>query len=444
MMITSAMQANYSLSSRATRASGDPADTFSPGEAPAVNKAMLNALFTGSLTNDNLVAWQVQLPGGEVTDKPTFGPDGTVYVPQSGSTAVIDIQTGALKNHPLDDLCRATAAVTPNGDLYLPLNGLTRFTKDMLEVWNQPNVPYSSNPPLVAADGGVFTSSYSPTGSITRTAPDGTEVWTRNVRRKTGEHMDTPMALSRDGKQLYAGGEGILYALDVHSGEILWGKGKSFSTIRTSCGPVVTERDTVVVSGGSNQVTCFDRSGKELWKWSAALEKRSDEMTRKEREDAFGWGNTLIESEPALSRDGKTILVAGDNKLMALDLDGNLQWKKELVGGDNFRDQSVQVGPDGNIYVKADSNSRVWAFNEGGEPIWEYENRSPSGSAFMAVNNDTVVFCTREGSCVALRKDNLDKRIAEAAAKPDDAPVQIKVGQGVVTIGGIRLKTKAS
>ncbi len=192
----------------------------------------------------------------------------------------------------------------------------------------------------------------------------------------------------------------------------------------------------------NNQVTCFDRDGNEVWKWSAAFEKRSDELTRKQRQEAFGWGNGLIESSPTLTRDGQTILVAGDEKLLALDLDGNLLWKKELPGARNLRDEAIQVGPDGTIYVKTDYNTQVWALNEQGEQVWHYANHSPSGSAFMAVNQETVVFVTREGSAVALRQDALRKRIEEVAARPDDSPSQIQVGNGVVTVGGVRVKTR--
>lgn len=443
-MIQTAFTTGAGYATRATRAAGEPGDSFQPGssEPRPVNAAMLNALCTGTLTDDDLVAWKVQLPGGLVRDDPTFG-SGTVYIPQSGGTTLLNLEDGkVLKHHSFDGPCEARAAMTPEGDLILPSQGVTRYRPDMSVVWNQPDVPYSSNPPLLAPDGGAYLSSYSPTGNVVRVDGQGQVLWNQPVRREHGDHMDTGMSFSRDGKQIYAGGEGILYALNAESGEILWGQGKAHSTVQVGCTPLVTGRDEVVVSGGNNQVTCFDRNGKEVWKWSAAFEKRADELTRKQREEAFGWGNGLIESNPVLTRDGKTILVAGDEKLLALDLDGNLQWKKDLPGATMLRDQAIQIGPEGNIYVKSDHQTQAWAFNEQGDPLWHYENRSPSGSAFMGVNNDTVVFVTREGSCVALRKDAINKRIAEIQAKPDEAPTQIQVGNGVVTIGGVRLKAK--
>lgn len=443
-MIQTAFPVGTGYATRATRASGEPHDSFQPGsgEPAPINQAMMNALCTGTLTDDNLVAWKVQLPGGLVRDDPTFG-NGTVYVPQSGGTTLLNLEDGkVIKHHKFEGVCEARAAMTAEGDLILPNGGVTRYRPDMSVVWSQPDVPYSNNQPLGTPDGGAFLACYSPTGNICRVDGQGQVLWNQPVRRGMGDHMDTGMSLSRDGKQLYAGGEGVLFALDAASGEVLWGQGKVHSTVKVGCTPLVTERDQIVVSGGSNQVTCFDRNGKQVWKWSAAFEKRADQLTRKEREEAFGWGNGLIESNPVLTRDGKTILVAGDEKLLALDLDGNLQWKKELPGATLLRDQAIQVGPEGNIYVKSDHQTQAWAFNEGGEQLWHYENRSPSGSAFMGVNKDTVVFATREGSCVALRKDALNKRIAELQEKPDEAPTQIQVGNGVVTIGGVRLKAK--
>jgi outer membrane protein assembly factor BamB len=356
----------------------------------------------------------------------------------------VDLETGKLLDHQrVGKLCEAKATIAPNGDVLLPTNGLTRCRPDLSVIWSQPEVPYSNQPPLLAPDGGAYLAGYSPKGTVSRVSADGELLWTSTVRRKQGNSMDTQLSFSQDGKQIYAGGNGVLYALDAEKGNVLWGKaGDQANVIQVCSKPVVTSRDEVVVSGSRNQVTCFYKNGKQVWKWSARFEKRSDELTRKEREEAFGWGNGLIESDPMLTHDGKTILVAGDEKLMALDLDGNLQWKKELPGAGLLRDQAIQLGPDGTIYVKTDSQTQVWALKPDGEQIWHYENRSPSGTAFMGVSQDTVVFVTREGSAVALRQDALRKRIDEAAARPDEAPTQIHVGNGVVTVGGIRLKTK--
>lgn len=430
--------------SASSPAEGDRFESSPAPEPVTLTQAMIGELMRSNVGSDRLVAWKLQIHGGLVRDNPTFGPDGTVYIPQSGGTTLINCNEGRILDfHRFDKPCESAAAMAPNGDLLLPHKGLTRYRPDMTEVWNQDKVPYGNQPPLLGPDQSTYVAGYSPVGSVTRVSPDGQIAWSTPVRRKPGNHMDTPLALSRDGERLYAGGDGLLFALDPNSGEVLWGKGKAHSTVQVGCRPLVTPRDQVVVSGMSNQVTCFDRDGKEVWKWSARFEKRSDELTRKEREEAFGWGNGLIESSPTLTRDGQTILVAGDEKLLALDLDGNLLWKKELPGASLLRDDAIQVGPDGSIYVKSDHNTQVWAFNEQGEQIWHYANQSPSGSAFMAVNQDTVVFVTREGSAVALRQDALRRRIEEVAARPDDSPSQIQVGNGVVTVGGVRVKTRA-
>lgn len=193
-----------------------------------------------------------------------------------------------------------------------------------------------------------------------------------------------------------------------------------------------TPEGGVLGVGGNSVLMALRPDGSLDFEYSGFAEERLDRLPPEKQKELRIAGNMGASTVPRLSPDGKAIYFAGmDGKVRAIDRSGNKLWTRPL---DSYAD--VAVGSDGTVYGV--STKGLSAFSPGGRVLWSYETRAKH--CHVAVNGQDVILTTYDGKVFALDSQHY-RRMAEVALNnpaPAD-PVRIQVGDGWVTIGGVRL-----
>jgi outer membrane protein assembly factor BamB len=182
-------------------------------------------------------------------------------------------------------------------------------------------------------------------------------------------------------EMLYTGsGDGVLYALDVNTGQQIWSTG-GFGQLENS-GAVAGE--ILVVGGYDQRVRALDsHTGEVLWSFSTS---------------------SFVQASPLIVED--LVYIATDHALYALDLtSGQLQW--ETATGDEDAYMGAPAYEDGVIYTTG-GKVILAVDSTSGEELWRIQKNDAFTS--LAVANQMIYVGNFDGSFYAFDQETGEER----------------------------------
>jgi len=243
---------------------------------------------------------------GAITNSPTIGPDGVIYI-----------------------------ATQSTGNLYaINSTGSQKWLKTGLGGMHVTS-------PTVSADGATVYIAGGSTLWAFNTAGSGSQKWTYGI----GASTTSSAALSPDGSTVYVGsGNGYLYAVRSSNGSFVWRTWVSFKASVTSASPAVGPDGTIYQGSNYGSLYAVNPDGTEKW----IFESKSDD----------------IRSSVAINSDGTAILASYDGYVRGLDSSTGAEKWHHLLPGNNFASPAITVN--GTI-VMATMSGIVYG-NIGGTP----------------------------------------------------------------------------
>lgn len=212
------------------------------------------------------------------------------------------------------------------------------------------------------------------------------------------------------------GADIVALCLDARDGTILWqseikGSVKSpymygFSD-STTPGPV-TDGQKVWFFNSSGNITCFDFEGKKIWErnWEPIEELDGVEFPFNKQFEPFLSGNTLVNMESYMERDGKRVF--GWNYLYGLDKDtGEVRWISEdglthyntpFYSFNVFGAPTVLIGRGGHHKVPEGPKGYSMIDLNNGKRIWQYETDDGMALYHSAFNKKYAVWYTEDAN----------------------------------------------
>ncbi|MEW6283352.1 MAG: PQQ-binding-like beta-propeller repeat protein, partial [Candidatus Eremiobacterota bacterium] len=239
-------------------------------------------------------------------------------------------------------------------------------------------------------------------------------------------------SLGPDGRVYCFTQVGPLFSLDGRTGEIQWVQPDTANYLDEGGLSFTPDGQVLGVTGNSLLRCIRPEDGEVLFDYGCWIEKRLDQVSPEEADDARRSGNMGSCGLPDLSPDGETIYWGGrDGKVRAVDRQGNKVFTVEIPHNAGYAgEMDVSVGQDGCLYC---ANSRgLTVLSSRGEELWRYETSDKYSYATLA--GDKVILNTYSGEVVCLDSRDLKQR-AEAAAEEDAPAPRIAVGNGWVTVG---------
>lgn len=480
-----------------TSASGSSGltDRFVPSEKtsarPLTRQELVRKLLNGTEAVQELrVDWQAN-PGGRLLSRAGVGPDGSLAFINDDRLVVLGkdgSEKVSLAQGERDSFNIFRAPVLhPGGVLVAGTLGLTSFDSRGAELWHHPIGEMRTRPAL-SADGTVFAAAGEHMHAFDAA---GQKLWSTSLRPHLVElyrrdREDWAEALRADlldpdkadrkevfesllasaenqlrdpdfGKEInveFEGGPslgpdgrvycftrvGPLFCLDPRSGQVEWMQ-KDPRTYLAEDGVAFTPAGDLVGVTGNSLLQVIATDGKVRFEYGSWIEKRLDQATPEEADEARRSGNMASCGLPALSPDGKAIYWAGrDGKVRAVDLEGNKLWTAEVPHRDGYAgEMDVSVGRDGLLYC---ANSKgLSALSPQGELLWRYETNDKY--AYATLSEDKVILNTYSGEVFCLDCGSLSER-ARSALNASEPASRIAVANGWVTVGGVRVKQKGS
>lgn len=480
-----------------TSASGSSGltDRFAPSEEtasrPLTRQELVRKLFNGSEPVQELrVDWQAK-PGGRLLTRAGVGPDGSLAFVNDDRLVVLrpdgsEKSSQAQGERDVFNIFLAPV-VHSGGVLAAGKLGLTSFDATGAERWHHP-IGEMKTRPAVAADGTVFAAAgdemhaFDAAGKklwSTSLRPQLVELyrrdreeWAEGLRAdlldpdkaEKKEVLESLLAgaekelrdpnFGKDVQVVFEGGPslgpdgrvycftqvGPLFCLDSGSGQVEWMQ-KDPRTYLAEDGVAFTPAGDLLGVTGNSLLQVIAPDGKVRYEYGAWLEKRLDQATPEEANEARRSGNMASCGLPALSPDGQAIYWAGrDGKVRAVDLEGNKLWTAEVPHRDGYAgEMDVSVGRDGLLYC---ANSKgLSALSPEGELLWRYETNDKY--AYATLSEDKVILNTYSGEVFCLDCASLSDR-ARSALNASEPASRIAVANGWVTVGGVRVKQKRS
>jgi subtilisin family serine protease/outer membrane protein assembly factor BamB len=268
--------------------------------------------------------WQV-VTGGSVTNSPSVGSDGTVYVVDSVDSVYAISPAGSVlwKYTMTNGQDSSGVAVDANGNIYIPnLAGhVISLTSKSVVRWDVNLGTAIHNCPALSSDGIVVVKD---DGGVVHglNASSGAQVWSYT----TGTDTYGGPSISSSGIVYIGDGSNVMHALKATDGTKQW-TFTADGAIYTS--PAIDNAGNLYFSTTSGTVYSLKSDGTQRW------------MTA---------GSASITSSPALGADGTVYLGGYDNKLHALNgTTGVERWTYTLGG--QVRASSPALDDAGNIYV---------------------------------------------------------------------------------------------
>jgi outer membrane protein assembly factor BamB len=254
----------------------------------------------------------------------------------------------------------------------------------------------SAGVPAINHDGTVYISQLGKyesdwAGRIHAVNSDGTLKWIYKVPSGWGTWMATSPSVDTDGT-IYipdynnSPSRGGLSAINP-DGTLKWYYGISTSgSERDPRSAVVIDDDTghlyfgASCKTGDNRLLALDRNGQLLWSYTT--------------------GGPIPES-PAVGDDGTVYFGSRDGKLYALDADGNLKWSLSTGGEIDF---SPTIGWDNTIYVGS-KDGYLYAVNPDGTMKWSFKTDGPLYGSAAVDGNDNIYFGSYDNNFYSLTPD---------------------------------------
>jgi outer membrane protein assembly factor BamB len=371
--------------------------------------------------NPGDVIWKFITEGiHDVYSSPAIGSDGTVYVGGDGFRrpyscrwcAVIyalNGTTGAKKwefkvgvganvwSSPAGANVWSSPAIGADGTVYVGSNDKKIYALDGQtghKKWDFETGASVLSSPAIGADGTVYI------GSDDKNiyALDG-ETGHKKWELVTDGPVSSSPAIGSDGT-VYVGtlkrigrGGGIVYALNGHTGAIVWAMSEPRGALLNSS-PSIGEDGTIYIGSNiylNSKVYALDgQSGEKKWTCRT--------------------GNG-VKNSPAIGIDG-TLYCSVTNKVYALKpKTGAIKW--EFSTGDPMtKSSSPAVGSDGTVYVG--SGQKLYALNgETGDKLWNFNAEDVIQTSPVISRNGTLYFGAAHGKVFAL---------ATSSTGPADSP----------------------
>jgi outer membrane protein assembly factor BamB len=353
---------------------------------------------------------------------------------------------------------------------------LRRFKMDGTLLWEKKTGDSNLNvSPAVAPDGTAYVSRVT---TLMAYGPDGTQKW--NIPLPDGKNtprnsLSLNLAAGPDGKA-YISDRSKLFAVDPN-GKIRWSKSLDSAWDKA---PVIRHDGSVMCLDRDGTVTCYDPTGKRLW--------RNRDFPK--RESGFCPIHTALVAGPdgsVYAGTAKSAYNRDDQAIIALDRDGNTKWKIPVSsdmdsyctpsvdqktgtvysGAGGSSSEVLAISPDGQVLWKKDVGPilHVTAMPEGkgvivgirggdlhaidseGKEIWTFH----TGSIFTkpSFGPDGTVYVGSQQMLYALetRERHLDKKMQQKMEEAQNAPEQDNTATvseecGWLVIDGIRLPIK--
>ncbi|MAZ67009.1 MAG: hypothetical protein CMF25_07845 [Kangiellaceae bacterium] len=255
--------------------------------------------FLNAMSSSGELLWQYQALtpgafGATIIDSPVLAPDGTIYVSTSAGLHAVSPLGEQQWIYSSNFSGTRSAAVGPNGEIYVPRNSLHALDADGNLVWVFDGVSNISTSPVVAPDGTIYVGSFD--DHLYAINPNGTLKW----RFETGGDI-APPAIASQGDIVFGSSDGIVYMVDSDGTE-LW----RFATGgKIDASPVISSTNTIYIPSWDKNFYALTPFGLEMWHFTT---------------------DDVLAATPTLGNDDLIYLPARDGNLYALDRSGNLVW----------------------------------------------------------------------------------------------------------------------
>ena len=278
-------------------------------------------------------------------------------------------------------------------------------------VWKFETNASMDSSPAIGADGTIYIGSWN--NYLYALNPDGSEKWKYLTNARFA--MSSP-AIGLDGTVYFGTDDGTFYALAPDM-TLKWKY--QIGTVIRSC-PAIGLDGTIYV--GSNSIYAFNPDGTLKWQYTPELGVMCSSLAL----DACGglyFGTTwdvsrsyfyalnpdgllkwryftgnMIESSPAIGKDGTIYVGCEDGYLYAFNSDGTLKWKYDNKG---TYGSSPVIGADGTIY----SGFCLSAINPDGSVKWSNLPAFSGNGTSVIGENGIIYFVNIDGKISAINSD---------------------------------------
>jgi len=308
---------------------------------------------------------------GEISNfgsSPAIAEDGTIYIPIYGGyvQAVNPNGTGKWKHWATD--IDTSITIGPEGIIYYGYKvGIDARYPNGTKKWTFHTNDVVQSTPAVDDNGTIYFGSHD--RYIYAVYPNVTLKW----KFKTGNWVHGSPTIGTDGTIYCGSDDDYLYAL-YPNGTLKW-KERIASGMRSSPSQ---DKDGNLYFGTSNGViTSISPNGTTQWEFDIG-------------NDSGVWGSTAAISDDGTIYIGSNIDygMLGGGELIALDLDGNLKWRKIIT--DLLIRSSPVIGDDGFVYICSSWSGvdNAWGYLHAFGP--QETNEPPDTPTITGPNNGSI------------------------------------------------------
>lgn len=411
-----------------------PSDSFTKSETGFqgidLNKAASILARTNSLKGNQV--WK-RKTDHRFTSSPVQGNSNNVYIgsindvnyENSNRLLALDANSGETKwEFKTNGGCNSAVTVGPDETVYACCYKTGIFAVDGntgRKKWNfnEDGSGFGMTPTL-GSDGTLYAGS--PNGKVYAIdGKTGNKLWDF----KTGNEVYSAPLLGKDDTVFVGSYDKKFYALDRKTGKEKW----SVDTgDRMFADPVYGQDDTVYVSSGNKILALDGKDGAEKWRF-----------------ETNGDAGTAI-----LGKDGTLYVGEWNGGVYAIDTKSHKQlWKKEFKG---MTREKPALSPDDKLFITAGGKLQVLDAKTGNSS-WEFDSEEKQSFGGLSLGSDGKAYlATEDKSIFAVVYDledflNSEKQTASSENvtggkdnQPSETkPMEIKVGDGFVDIGGVKL-----
>lgn len=347
---------------------------------------------------DNTLQWKYPVIGDIRSASPVIGPDGTIYICNSGVVFAIN-ENGSLKwrsDLHIGGSGGSTLAISSDGTIYAPIyHTLYALNPNGTVKWKYYSETEIASNPCIGKNSIIYVGSGLDLLAI---KPDGNLQW----KYRVGEEVDSSPAIGQDGTIYVRGRENYLIALNS-DGTKKWMLNLG-SRVYTDMSPVIGNDGTIYTFGliddGNPNTTGVQTTGLYAINPNGSVKWFFDKIR-------FDAGSSRM--TPAINPNGTIYLsgrVIGEWNLhvfYAISQSGILLWTFDLPRNTSFNTSSPAIDANGVIYFGTWGNY-LYALSSNGTLKWEFETLNNIDSSPAIGKNGTVYFGSWDGYLYAVGK----------------------------------------